>query len=160
MLVFLVALLLRWGSYLRLQWFCCSLSTFSAFSVIYIYLWFPPLDRSDIMHLFFKFLHEIFDDVASLWVKHRAKPTDESKAQQFKFRERAFNIESIINIDVSNCAILLANDSFSEWQELLAEELDEKVPIFAVPHANPTVTETRSILSFRCCIVVLVLVHL
>ncbi|KAI3455601.1 hypothetical protein Pfo_012264 [Paulownia fortunei] len=77
----------------------------------------------------FKHLHEIFDDIASLWMKHRVKPTDESKAQQFKFRARAFKLESIIDIDVSNCANLLSNDSFSEWQELLAEELDEKVKV-------------------------------
>ncbi|KAL0354500.1 UNVERIFIED_CONTAM: Midasin [Sesamum radiatum] len=77
----------------------------------------------------FKLLHEIFDDVASLWVKHRAKPIGECNAQQFKLRARAFKLESVIDIDVSNCANLLANDSFSEWQELLSEELDEKVRV-------------------------------
>ncbi|KAL3632042.1 hypothetical protein CASFOL_025026 [Castilleja foliolosa] len=74
-------------------------------------------------------VHEIFDDIASLWMKHRSKPTDESSGQQFNFRARAFNIESIIDVDVSNCANLLANDSYSEWQELLAEELDEKIKV-------------------------------
>ncbi|KAL2243207.1 UNVERIFIED_CONTAM: Midasin, partial [Sesamum indicum] len=77
----------------------------------------------------FKLLHEIFDDVASLWVKHRAKPIGECNAQQFKLRARAFKLESVIDIDVSNCANLLANDSFSEWQELLSEELDEKIRV-------------------------------
>ncbi|GFQ03816.1 midasin [Phtheirospermum japonicum] len=77
----------------------------------------------------FKCVHEIFDDIASLWMRHRSKPTDESNGQQFNFRARAFKIESIIDIDVSNCANLLANDSFSEWQELLAEELDEKIKV-------------------------------
>ncbi|KAK6125035.1 hypothetical protein DH2020_041213 [Rehmannia glutinosa] len=77
----------------------------------------------------FKRLHEIFDDIASLWMKHRSKPIDECKSQQFKFRTRAFKIESIIDIDVSSCANLLANDSFSEWQELLADELDEKIRV-------------------------------
>ncbi|KAL8046294.1 hypothetical protein ABFX02_08G168300 [Erythranthe guttata] len=77
----------------------------------------------------FERLHEIFDDVASLWAKHRVKQTDESNGQQFKFRARAFKIESIIDIDISNCATLLANDSFSEWQELLAQELDEKMRV-------------------------------
>ncbi|KAK4395085.1 Midasin, partial [Sesamum angolense] len=77
----------------------------------------------------FKLLREIFDDVASLWVKHRAKPIGECNAQQFKLRARAFKLESVIDIDVSNCANLLANDSFSEWQELLSEELDEKIRV-------------------------------
>ncbi|KAL0415065.1 UNVERIFIED_CONTAM: Midasin, partial [Sesamum latifolium] len=77
----------------------------------------------------FKLLHEIFDDVASLWVKHRARPIEDCNAQQFKLRARAFKLESVIDIDVSNCANLLANDSFSEWQELLSEELDEKIRV-------------------------------
>ncbi|KAK4427378.1 Midasin [Sesamum alatum] len=77
----------------------------------------------------FKLLHEIFDDVASLWVKHRVKPIGECAAQQFKLRARAFKLESVIDIDVSNCANLLANDSFSEWQELLSEELDDKIRV-------------------------------
>ncbi|KAK4479548.1 hypothetical protein RD792_015065 [Penstemon davidsonii] len=72
----------------------------------------------------FKILHEIFDEVASLWLKHRVKPTEES---QYKFRTRAFNLESIIEIVVSNCENLLADDSFSEWQKLLTEEVDEKI---------------------------------
>lgn len=62
-------------------------------------------------------------------MKHRVKSSDGGSAQQFKFRARAFKMERIIEIDVSNCAYLLANDSFSEWQELLSEELDDKVTI-------------------------------
>ncbi|PIN24695.1 hypothetical protein CDL12_02577 [Handroanthus impetiginosus] len=77
----------------------------------------------------FKLLHEIFDEVARLWMKHRVKPMEESNAQQFKLRTRAFKLESIIEVDVSNCANLLASDSFSEWQELLSEELDEKIRV-------------------------------
>nr|AMP82937.1 acidic leucine-rich nuclear phosphoprotein 32-related protein 1 [Catalpa bungei] len=80
-------------------------------------------------HTSFKLLHEIFDEVARLWMKHRVKPMEESNAQQFKLRARAFKLESIIEIDVSNCANLLASDSFSEWQELLSEELDEKIRV-------------------------------
>ncbi|CAA0814598.1 Unknown protein, partial [Striga hermonthica] len=77
----------------------------------------------------FKRVLEIFEDIADFWIKNRSKPTDESNAQQFKFRARVFKMESIIDIDVSNCANLLANDSFSEWQELIAEELDEKIRV-------------------------------
>lgn len=62
-------------------------------------------------------------------MKHRVKSAEGGNAQQFKFRARVFKMESIIDIDVSNCAYLLANDSFSEWQELLSEELDDKVMI-------------------------------
>ncbi|KAH6793247.1 hypothetical protein C2S52_003724 [Perilla frutescens var. hirtella] len=77
----------------------------------------------------FKILHEIFHKIASLWMKHRAKSAQGGNAQLFKFRARAFKMESIIEIDVSNCAYLLANDSFSEWQELLSEELDDKIRV-------------------------------
>ncbi|KAL8480046.1 hypothetical protein ACS0TY_026830 [Phlomoides rotata] len=74
----------------------------------------------------FKLLCDIFQEIASLWAKHRVKLTEE---QQFKFRARVFKMESIIDIDVSNFANLLGNDSFSEWQELLSEELDEKMKV-------------------------------
>ncbi|KAG6397962.1 hypothetical protein SASPL_139412 [Salvia splendens] len=77
----------------------------------------------------FKLLHEIFHKIASLWMKHRAKSTDDGRSELFKFRSRTFKMESILEIDVSNCAILLANDSFSEWQELLSEELDDKIRV-------------------------------
>lgn len=62
-------------------------------------------------------------------MKHRVKSAEGGNGQQFKFRARVFKMESIIDIDVSNCAYLLANDSFSEWQELLSEELEDKVMI-------------------------------
>ncbi|XP_057771067.1 midasin isoform X2 [Salvia miltiorrhiza] len=77
----------------------------------------------------FKLLHEIFHEIASLWMKHRAKSSDDDQSQQFKFKARIFKMESIIEIDVSNCANLLGNDSFSEWQELLSEELDDKIRV-------------------------------
>ncbi|KAL1551716.1 midasin-like isoform X1 [Salvia divinorum] len=77
----------------------------------------------------FKLLHEIFHNIASLWMKHRAKSADDDQSELFKFRARTFRMESIIEIDVSNCENLLANDSFSEWQELLSEEQDDKIRV-------------------------------
>lgn len=85
-----------------------------------------PFEISPMVH---QLLHEIFHRIASLWMKHRAKSADEGQYRQFQFRARIFKMESIIEIDVSDCANLLANDSFSEWQELLSEELDDKVMI-------------------------------
>ena len=85
--------------------------------------------KYEIFPLIYQLLHEIFHKIASLWMKHRAKSTDDGRSELFKFRSRTFKMESILKIDVSNCANLLANDSFSEWQELLSEELDDKVMI-------------------------------
>ncbi|KAL6547365.1 hypothetical protein OROMI_023086 [Orobanche minor] len=70
----------------------------------------------------FKHLHEIFSDVANLWMKHRVKQVEES---MFKFRARAFNIESIINIDeTSDHESLLANGSSEmELEEKSTDEL-------------------------------------
>ncbi|KAL2462441.1 ATPase [Forsythia ovata] len=76
----------------------------------------------------FKLLDEIFDKFAREWMhmKLKVKTREENQAQQFKFKTRAFKIESIIEIDISNLASLLPNESFSEWQEMLSEEHVEK----------------------------------
>ncbi|XP_073036075.1 midasin-like isoform X3 [Primulina eburnea] len=77
----------------------------------------------------FKVLQEIFDKVSRYWLnwmdqKHQIKAKE---VQWFKFRARAFKIESITQIDVSKFSNLLAKDSFLEWQEMLSEELDGKI---------------------------------
>ncbi|XP_051115352.1 midasin [Andrographis paniculata] len=74
-----------------------------------------------------KLLHKIFDSVANIWMEHRVKQSEGNRSEQFKFKTRGFKMESIINVDLSNCADLLGNDSLSEWQELLSESLDEKI---------------------------------
>ncbi|KAA8540262.1 hypothetical protein F0562_024175 [Nyssa sinensis] len=69
-------------------------------------------------------LNKIFDEFASLWIhmKVEVKSKEDHEAQQYKFRPRAFKIEDIIEIDISTLGSLSANESFSEWQELLSEE--------------------------------------
>ncbi|XP_073126022.1 midasin isoform X2 [Henckelia pumila] len=77
----------------------------------------------------FEVLQEIFDKVSQYWLdwmdqKHQIKTKE---VLWFKFRARAFKIESITQIDVSKFSNLLAEDSLLEWQEILSEELDGKI---------------------------------
>ncbi|CAA2972808.1 midasin isoform X1 [Olea europaea subsp. europaea] len=76
----------------------------------------------------FKLLDEIFDKFAREWMhmKLKVKAREDNEAQEFKFKARAFKIETIVEIDISNLASLLPNESFSEWQEMLSEEHVEK----------------------------------
>ncbi|EPS68043.1 hypothetical protein M569_06727 [Genlisea aurea] len=75
----------------------------------------------------FKLLHEVFDKVALLWIENRMKASVVAEDGKFKFRARTFKMASIIEMDLSNCVNMLPVDSFSEWQELLSEDLDEKI---------------------------------
>ncbi|GFY97181.1 midasin-like protein [Actinidia rufa] len=76
----------------------------------------------------FKLLDKIFDEFASLWLnmKVKAKTKKDHEAQQFKFKPRAFQIENIIEIDISTLVDSLPNEALSEWQDLLSEEVTEK----------------------------------
>lgn len=55
-------------------------------------------------------------------MKIQAKTKEDYGSQQYKFRPRAFQIESIIEVDISTLGESITNDSFSEWKELLSEE--------------------------------------
>lgn len=46
----------------------------------------------------------------------------EDDSQQYKFRTRAFKIENVIELDISTLGKSLANESFQEWRELVAED--------------------------------------
>lgn len=72
----------------------------------------------------FTALDKIFGEFASLWMnmKDEVKTKQEDEAQQYKFRPRAFKIESIIELDISTLGNSLENETLSEWQELLSEE--------------------------------------
>ena len=76
-------------------------------------------------------MDKIFDEFASLWMnmKVKAKTKKDHEAQQFKFKPRAFQIENIIEIDISTLVGSLPNEALSEWQDLLSEEVAEKVII-------------------------------
>ncbi|KAK2975328.1 hypothetical protein RJ640_013841 [Escallonia rubra] len=72
----------------------------------------------------FMLLDKIFEEFASSWVKMKVqlKTREDYEAQQYKFRPRAFKIENVIGIDISNLGNSISNESFEEWQELVSEE--------------------------------------
>ncbi|KAK9282811.1 hypothetical protein L1049_011033 [Liquidambar formosana] len=76
----------------------------------------------------FVLLDKIFDQFTSLWMnmKVQAKNREDYEAQQYKFRPRAFKIESIFEFDVSTVGNLSANEIFLEWQEFFSEEFTER----------------------------------
>lgn len=76
----------------------------------------------------FILLDKIFDDFASLWMdmKTQTKLKSGCDAQQYKFKPRAFKIENIYGIDISNLKNISVNESFSDWKESILEEFSEK----------------------------------
>ncbi|KAL6993116.1 hypothetical protein U1Q18_011234 [Sarracenia purpurea var. burkii] len=76
----------------------------------------------------FALLDKIFDEFASLWMnmKVKVKTRQDHEAQQFKFKPRAFKMENIIEIDLSTLVGSLPNETLSEWQDSISEEVAEK----------------------------------
>ncbi|XP_065866775.1 midasin [Euphorbia lathyris] len=72
----------------------------------------------------FKALDKIFKEFASMWIdmKVQTKSKEGYDAQQFKFRPRAFDIQHVIDVDISTFPEVFANENLSEWQELLSED--------------------------------------
>ncbi|XP_040370504.1 midasin isoform X3 [Rosa chinensis] len=72
----------------------------------------------------FKLLDKIFSESAKNWMstKIHMKAKQDYSSQQYKFRARAFKLESIIELDISSLEKSFANESFSEWKDFLAEE--------------------------------------
>lgn len=62
-------------------------------------------------------------------MKNQVKAKEDLHSQQFIFRPRAFTINRVFEVDKSTLRKLLANDGFSEWQELLYEEDTENVTL-------------------------------
>lgn len=80
----------------------------------------------------FALLDKIFGEFASSWMhmKLQVKKKEDDEGQQFKFRPKAFRIENIIEIDISTLRGSVAGESFTEWQELLADdEFTEKMKL-------------------------------
>ncbi|AET01690.2 midasin [Medicago truncatula] len=69
-------------------------------------------------------LHKIFDEFASLWMSMKvyAKSKSDHDAQQFKFKPRAFQIESIMELEIPALANSSATEAFSDWKEFSYEE--------------------------------------
>ncbi|KAH0683557.1 hypothetical protein KY289_021309 [Solanum tuberosum] len=77
----------------------------------------------------FKLTDRIFDEVASNWMqmKLQVRTTEENKAQQFRFKPRLFQIDNIVEIDISALGSSASNESFSEWKEFHSrQESSEK----------------------------------
>ncbi|KAJ6959314.1 midasin isoform X1 [Populus alba x Populus x berolinensis] len=72
----------------------------------------------------FKILDKMFHEFANMWMnmKVQVKCKEGDDAQQYKFRPRALEIKSIVDVDFSTLDQFFPNDSFSEWQEFLSEE--------------------------------------
>lgn len=70
-------------------------------------------------------LEKIFSESAKHWMsaKIHMKAKQDHASQQYKFRARAFKLESIIELNISSLEKSLANESFSEWKDFLAEEV-------------------------------------
>ncbi|KAF7135896.1 hypothetical protein RHSIM_Rhsim08G0236800 [Rhododendron simsii] len=73
----------------------------------------------------FTLLDKIFDRFASLWMnmKVKVRTKQEHEAQQFRFKPRAFKIDSIIESDASSPVGSLPNETQTEWQEWLSGEV-------------------------------------
>uniref|UniRef100_A0A6N2MX25 AAA+ ATPase domain-containing protein n=1 Tax=Salix viminalis TaxID=40686 RepID=A0A6N2MX25_SALVM len=72
----------------------------------------------------FKILDKMFHEFANMWMnmKVQVKCKEGDDAQQYKFRPRALEIKSIVDVDFSTLDQFFPKDSFSEWQEFLSEE--------------------------------------
>lgn len=55
-------------------------------------------------------------------MKVSAKSKGEFDAQQYKFKPRQFQIESVIDIEIRALASSSATEAFSEWKEFSNEE--------------------------------------
>lgn len=69
-------------------------------------------------------MHKIFDEFARLWLstKAYAKSKSDFDAQQYKFRPRAFQIESVIDVELPPLANSFVPETFYEWKEFSSEE--------------------------------------
>lgn len=69
-------------------------------------------------------MHKIFDEFARLWlsIKAYAKSKSDFDAQQYKFRPRAFRIESVIDVELPPLGNSFASETFFEWKEFSSDE--------------------------------------
>ena len=70
-------------------------------------------------------LDKIFSESAKHWMstKIHMKAKLDYASQQYKFKARAFKIESIIELNISSLEKSFDNERFSEWKDFLAEEV-------------------------------------
>lgn len=76
-------------------------------------------------------LDTIFDEFSSLWMsmKVQEKTKEAHEAQLYKFRPRAFKMETIIQADISTLRSSVENAAFSEWQDMILAEEETDVQV-------------------------------
>lgn len=69
-------------------------------------------------------LEKMFLEFTDSWtrMKTQVKIRENSDSQQYKFRPRAFKIDSIIELDISTLEKALTSEVFLEWKELVSED--------------------------------------
>ncbi|XP_010470609.1 PREDICTED: midasin-like isoform X2 [Camelina sativa] len=72
----------------------------------------------------FELLDKIYFELARIWMemKLQSKTKADNLSGLYKFRSRDFKIESVMEVDISALGKYFPNDSFSEWQEYLADD--------------------------------------
>lgn len=71
----------------------------------------------------------MFNEFANLWMKMKVqvRTKEDLDSQQYRFKPRDFDIKNIIDIDVSTLESSMANEAFSEWQELASDDAEVSV---------------------------------
>jgi len=69
-------------------------------------------------------LDKIYVELARIWMemKFQAKTKADNLPGLYKFRSRDFKIDSVMEVDISALGKYFPNESFSEWQEYLADD--------------------------------------
>ncbi|KAF3587614.1 hypothetical protein F2Q69_00030329 [Brassica cretica] len=72
----------------------------------------------------FEILDSIYFELARNWMemKYQVRTRADALFGLYKFRSRDFKIESVMEVDISALGKYFPSDSFSEWQEYLADD--------------------------------------
>ncbi|KAG4379536.1 hypothetical protein GLYMA_16G004800v4 [Glycine max] len=84
-------------------------------------------------------MHKIFNVFAKLWLnkKDDVKSESDFNSQQYKFKPRAFEIESVIEVELPPLANSVAPETFLEWKEKSSDkdekpkQLEESIPFLS-----------------------------
>lgn len=117
---------------------CASFKVFFSFFPMVFVLLLESLASINALCVVNQLLDKIFSESANHWMstKIHAKAKQDFASQQYKFRARAFKLESIIEIDISALENSFGSESFSEWKEFLSEKV-QNLCIF-IPCVMPT----------------------
>ncbi|CAN8238565.1 unnamed protein product [Cochlearia groenlandica] len=78
----------------------------------------------------FEILDKIYFELARNWMEMKFEASTKADALSgiYKFRSRDFKIESVMEVDISALGKYFPNESFSEWQEYMADDDAKLVP--------------------------------